>query len=690
MRTSLLTLFIVLLAAVTVPMGQAPAVPATTPSFVHGIDLAGMDTRVRPGDDFFGYANGTWLKNTPIPPDRSSFGISQQVDELTAERTADLIRGAAAGKPAAGSDAAKVADFYASYADVTAIDAAGLAPLKPTLDRVAAIATRRDLSKYIGSRLRADVDVLNATNLYTDNLVGIWIAQDLDTPTKYVPFLLQGGLGMPDRDYYLDPSPRMADIRKKYLAHVVSVFTLAGFADAQAKAERVVALERKMAEVHATREDTSDVQKGNNHWTRAQLEQRAPGLEWPVTLAECGLDREQVLVLWQPAAIVGLSALAASEPIVTWKDYLAYHAIDHAASVLPSAFQKEAFAFYGTVLSGVPQQRERAKLAVDATSAALGDAVGKLYVTRYFPPSEKARAENMVRNLIAAFRVRIDTLAWMSADTKAKAKAKLDVLKVGVGYPDKWVDYSSLQIVKGDAFGNQERVERFDLQRNLRKLGQPVDRGEWVMTPQTVNAVNLPAMNALNFPAAILQPPFFDPKRPSVMDYGATGATIGHEITHSFDDQGSQFDAEGRLRNWWTPADAEHFRASAERLVKQYDAYRPFPDASVKGAQTLSENIADVAGLAIAYDAYVASLKGAKAPTSQGFTGDQQFFLSYGQSWRSKRREAALRRQLITDGHSPEEYRADAVRNHDAWYAAFAVKPGQKLYLPPAERGRVW
>ena len=690
MRTSLLVVVSSLFVTAAVPMGQAPAVAPATPTFVHGIDTAGMDTAVKPGDDFFRYANGTWLRNTPIPPDRSSFGISQQVDELTAERTADLIRGAGAGKPAPGSDAAKVADYYASYVDVAGIDAKGSSPLKPTLDRIAAIASRQDLSRYIGSRLRADVDVLNATNLYTDNLFGIWIAQDLDAPGKYVPFLLQGGLGMPDRDYYLEPSARMDEVRKKYQAHVAAVFTLAGVADAAAKAERVVALERKMATVHASREDTNDVQKGNNHWTRAELEKRAPGLDWPVTLAECGLERAPILVAWQPGAITGLAALVSSEPIDAWKDYLVFHAIDHAAAVLPTAFQKEAFSFYGTVLSGVPQQRERAKLAVDATSAALGDAVGKLYVARYFPPSEKARAEEMVRNLIAAFRVRIDKLTWMAPETKAKAKAKLDVLKVGVGYPDKWVDYSALQIVKGDAFGNQERVELFDLHRNVQKLGQPVDRGEWVMTPQTVNAVNLPALNALNFPAAILQPPFFDPKRPQSMDYGATGATIGHEISHSFDDQGSQFDAEGRVRNWWTPADAEHFRASAELLVKQYDAYRPFPDASVKGAQTLSENIADVAGLAIAYDAYVASLKGAKPALSQGFTGDQQFFLAFGQSWRAKRREAALRRQLITDGHSPEEYRADAVRNLDAWYPAFDVKPAQKLYLAPAERGKVW
>jgi predicted metalloendopeptidase len=327
---------------------------------------------------------------------------------------------------------------------------------------------------------------------------------------------------------------------------------------------------------------------------------------------------------------------------------------------------------------------------VDQTNLALGEAVGKAYVARYFKPAEKARAQQMVANILAAFRARIQQLDWMSSGTKAKALAKLATLKVGVGYPDHWQDYRGLEIVAGDAFGNAERAERFEYTRNLRKLGQPIDRSEWVMTPQTVNAVNLPVMNALNFPAAILQPPYFDPKRPVVMDYGAIGAVIGHEISHSFDDSGSLFDASGKLNNWWTPEDLKHFQASAGQLVKQYDSYRPFPDLHINGRQTLGENIADVAGLAAAYDAYRLSLKGRLAPVVQGFTADQQFFISYAQSWREKTREPMLRQQILTDGHAPAAYRPATARNLDAWYEAFQVKPGQALYLSPADRVKIW
>jgi predicted metalloendopeptidase len=395
-------------------------------------------------------------------------------------------------------------------------------------------------------------------------------------------------------------------------------------------------------------------------------------------------------VIWQPAALVGLAALVAGEPLEAWKDWLAFHAIEHHADVLPKPFDDEVFAFHGKVLSGTTQQRERWKRAVDATSAALGEAVGKLYVTRYFPAAEKARAEQMVANEIAAFARRIDNLSWMAPATKAKAKAKLAALRVGVGYPDTWRDYSGLEVVRGDAYGNAERAERFEYHRNLAKLGRPVDRSEWCMTPQLVNAVNLPAMNALNFPAAILQPPFFDPSRPIVMDYGAAGAVIGHEISHSFDDQGALFDATGRLQNWWTPEDFAHFKASSAALARQYDTYRPFPDLAVNGALTNSENIADVAGLAAAYDAYRIAFGGHEAPTVAGLTGDRLFFLSFAQSWRHKAREPALRRQILTNGHAPAEYRGQTVRNIDAWYAAFHVEPGQALYLAPDQRVRVW
>jgi len=671
----------------------APSHPEVRPISGTGssstIDRAGMDPAVEPGDDFYTYANGGWIKSHEIPPDRASYGTSAMLQELTSKRTAELIAAAAKDAPA-GSDAQKVGDYYASYLDEAAIAARGLAPLAPILDRIAAIGDGHALAGALGLTLRADVDVLNATNYDTDNLFGLWVAQDLDDPSHYAAFLLQGGLGMPDRDYYLDPAPRMAEIRDNYRAHIAAMLGLAGIAEADAKAARIFDLEHKIAETHVPRVDTENVQKGNNHWSRADLAARAPGLDWSAFLAAAKLDQQPGFVVWQPSALIGLAALVAEQPLATWKDYLTYHAISRSADVLPGAFDDEAFAFYGKQMTGTLQPRDRWKRAVDATSGALGEAVGKLYVARYFPPSEKTRAEAMVANELAAFARRIDQLTWMAPATKAQAKAKLAALKVGVGYPDKWRDYTKLEVVRGDAFGNQQRAQLFEYRRNLDKLGKAVDRGEWVMVPQLVNAVNLPAMNALNFPAAILQPPYFDPDRPTVMDYGAIGSVIGHEISHSFDDTGALFDARGRLHNWWTPEDFAHFKASSAQLIKQYDGYHPFPDLAVNGTLTVSENIADVAGVAAAYDAYRISLGGQQAPTVQGLTGDQQFFVSFAQGWRRKARERAIRRQVLTDGHAPAEYRGNTVRNLDAWYAAFAVKPGDALYLAPTERVRIW
>jgi len=656
-----------------------------------GIDLAGIDRSVAPGDDFFRFANGAWLKTTEIPADRAAYGPGAILAELTTRRTAELLRQAAADRRAAeGSATRRIGDFYASLIDQATIDRLGLAPLRPTLDRITGLSERRALAEALGATLRADVDALNSTNFHTDNLFGLWVAQDLDDPDHYAPFLLQGGLDMPDRAYYLDPSPRMAEIRTRFLAHVTRMLELARLSEPSARAARVVELERRIALAHVPRAESEDVRRGNNHWTRAELDSHAPGLDWAAYLAAAGLGGQQRFVVWQPRAVTGISALVASQPLEAWRDYLAFHALGHAAAVLPSAFGEERFAFHGTVLAGIPLRREDWKRASDVTSAALGEEVGRLYVERYFPPSAKARIEGMVANLLAAFRRRIDALDWMDAPTKARAREKLAALEVGVGYPGRWRDYSGLRVVRGDAFGNVQRAELFDLRHGLAKLGRPVDRSEWVMTPQRVNAVNLPAMNALNFPAAMLQPPFFDPARPLAMDYGAIGTVIGHEISHSFDDQGSQFDASGRLRNWWTEADRGHFEAQAARLVKQYDGYRPFPDLHVNGTLTLSENIADVAGLAAAYDAFRLSLASSEAPTVAGLSGDQQFFLSFAQSWRAKVREPALRQQVIQDGHAPNEYRADTVRNLDAWYAAFGVSSGQALYLAPPERVRIW
>ncbi|HEX4295534.1 MAG TPA: M13 family metallopeptidase [Rhizomicrobium sp.] len=656
----------------------------------HGIDLAGIDHSVAPGDDFYQYANGAWIKTAVIPPDRAVDGPGSVLIEKTRERVRDLIQDAAKTKPAPGSDAQKVGDFYASYLDEAGIDAKGLAPLKDDMARIAAIKDKASLSSYLGGTLRADVDALNSTNFYTDNIFGVWITQGFSDPNRNVPYLLQGGLGMPDREYYLEQTPQMAKLRDQYRAHIANVLKLAKIADADKKAAAIFALETKIAQSHGTREDSEDVHKANNPWKRADFAAKAPGLDWNAYFGAAGLGDQQDYIVWHPSAVKGISALAASEPVSLWQDYLTFHLLDHFAGVLPKAFADERFAFYGTDLSGTPKNRDRWKRAIDATNAALGEAVGKLYAAKYFPPSSKARIQTMVKDLLVAYHARIDRLAWMSPQTKAKALAKLDTLYVGVGYPDSWRDYSAFDVVRGDAFGNAQRAEMFEYKRNLAKLHGPVDRKEWSMVPQEVNAVNHPLGNALNFPAAILQPPYFDPAADDAYNFGSIGATIGHEISHSFDDQGSQFDAQGRLLNWWTPQDLSHFQGASAKLAKQFDSYKPFPDLAVNGKQTLSENIADVAGLSASHDAYVLSLHGKPAPVLQGLTGDQRFFLAYTQSWREKVRDAALRQQVKTDGHAPAMYRGDTVRNLDAWYPAFGVTPGQKLFLAPGDRVEVW
>jgi putative endopeptidase len=656
----------------------------------HGIDLAGIDHTVAPGDDFFAYANGAWIKTAVIPPDRAAEGPGAILIDKTRERVRGLIEDAAKAKPAAGSDAQKVGDYYASYLDEAGIEAKGLAPLSADMARIAAIKDKASLSSYLGGTLRADVDALNSTNFYTDNVFGMWVQQGFSDPDHNLPYILQGGLGMPDRDYYIEQSPQMAKLRDQYKAHIVNVLKLAKIADADKKAAAIFALETKIAQSHVSREDSEDVHKADNPWKRADFTAKAPGMDWNAYFGAAGLSSQNDFIVWHPSAVIGISKLVASEPAALWKDYLTFHLLNHYSSLLPKAFVDERFAFYGTDLSGTPKNRDRWKRAIDATNAALGEAVGKIYAAKYFPPSSKARIEAIVKDLLAAYRARISNLAWMSPKTKEKALAKLDTLYVGVGYPDAWRDYSAFDVVRGDALGNERRAELFEYKRNLAKLHGPVDRKEWSMVPQEVNAVNHPLGNALNFPAAILQPPYFDPQADDAVNFGSIGATIGHEISHSFDDQGSQFDAQGRLINWWTPEDLKHFQGASAQLAKQFDGYHPFPDLAVNGKQTLSENIADVAGLSASHDAYVLSLHGKPAPAMQGLTGDQRFFLAFTQSWREKFRDAALRQQVKTDGHAPAEYRGDTVRNLDAWYPAFAVKPGQKLYLAPKDRVQVW
>ncbi len=666
----------------------APAPASTAPDI--GINLSYIDHSVKPGDDFFEYANGSWLKTAQIPADRSSTGAFYDVFEVTEQHTADLIKNADAGNPPAGSNARKIADYYAAYMDTAAIDKAGLSPLQPELDAIAAIKTRADLARVLGSRLRADVDPINATHFHTEHLFGLFVTKGLEETSLQIPYLLQGGIAMPSRDYYLSKDPHMAEARDKYKTYVAALLQQAGIADADAKARRILDLETKIAQAQESLVESEDIHKANNLWDVGQFAKKAPGLDWNEYFKAAGLDGVKQIDVWQPGAIIGESKLVASEPIEAWKDLLVFHTLDAAAPLLPKPFEELNFDFYGKTLTGTPEQRERWKRAVSATSADLGDAVGQLYVQKYFPPEARAAAEAMVKNLIAAFRDGIRNLAWMSPATRQKAEAKLDTLKVGVGYPDRWRDYSSLEIKPDDALGNHLRAVKSEYEYQKAKIGKPIDDSEWWMTPQTVNAVNLPLQNALNFPAAILQPPFFDPKADPAANYGAIGAIIGHEISHSFDNTGADFDAQGRLKNWWTPADLKHFEAATAALAKQYDSYEALPGLHVNGKQTLGEDIADVSGLTAAYRAYHLSLDGKPAPEIDGLTGDQRFFLAFGQAWRNKTRDAALRQQLATDVHAPAHFRAETVRNLDPWYTAFDVTPGEKLYLAPDQRVKIW
>jgi putative endopeptidase len=655
-----------------------------------GIDLGNMDRSIKPGDNFYLYSNGGWLNRTELAPDRAAIGVFNRLDDLSRKQSAAIIEDAAKSNAPAGSNQRKIADFYNAFMDEAAIESKGLEPIKPHLAEIAAVHDRHELAIELGKGLRADVDLLNNAVFQTPNLFGLWVAPGFSDSEHYVPYLLQGGLELPSRDYYLDTSDSMKQVRAKYASHVAAVLRLAGFDDADARAGRVIELETAMAKTHISLADIEDIAKANNPWKRSDFAAKAPGLDWDAYFDAAGLGHQQDFIVWTPTAFTGESALVASTPIDTWKDWLAFHLIDNSSTFLPKAFASEHFDFYGKVLAGVEQQRPRDLRAVDWVNYYLGDAVGQIYAQRYFSPEAKAQAQAMVANLIAAYHKRLASLTWLAPSTLAEAQAKLDTLYVGIGYPDKWTDYSGFEVRADDAFGNAHRYGLWDLHRQLARIGGPVDRHEWTMTPQTVNAVNLPLQNALSFPAAILQPPFFDAKRPAAENYGAIGSIIGHEISHTFDQEGSAFDSKGRVRNWWTPADSAHFNEAAVRLEKQYDAYEVFPGLHVNGKQTIDENIADLGGVAAAYDGYRTSLNGTEAPAQDGFSDDAQFFIAYGQNWGEKEREAVLRNQVLADAHSPSEFRADIVRNSDAWYKAFNIQPGDKLYLAPADRLKIW
>ena len=680
-------------ALTALPLLAAPAQNASAGASkqdTHGIVVANMDTSVKPGDDFNEYTNGGWIKRTVIPPDRGDIDIFAKVTELGDKRTVDLIEEAAKSNASPGSNLGKIARLYNSCMDEAAIEAKGLAPLRPQLEYIAAIRNKHELARALGESHRSDVDALNNTNFYTPSLFGLWVAPGFNDPEHYAAYLLQGGLELPDREYYLADTDQMRDTRTKYQAHVSTILKLAGFTDTDVRAQRIFKLEHDIAEKHLTLAENLDVPKANNTWKQADFAAKAPGLDWSEYFNGAGLSKQASFIVWEPTAFTRESALVASTPLDTWKDWLAFHLIEAYAEVLPKALADERFAFFGKTLSGTPEQPPRWQRGVRLVNGLVGDAVGQIYAQRYFPPEAKAEAQAMVQNIILSFRKRIDALSWMDPTTRAEAQAKLTTLHVGIGYPETWRDYSAYEVKADDIFGNVWRGRLFDYHREVASIGLPVNRKEWAMTPQMVNAVNLPLQNALNFPAAILQPPFFDPQAPAAANYGGIGSIIGHEISHTFDATGSAFDSKGRVRNWWTGTDLAHFNAATEKLVTQYDTYKPFPELSVNGKQTLDENIADLAGLSAAYDGYRASLAGKTAPTQDGFSGDQQFFIAFGQSWGSKARVDALRQQVMTDIHSPSQYRVDTVRNIDSWYSAFDVKSEEKLYLTPPDRVRIW
>ena len=644
-----------------------------------------IDRNVRPGDDFYRYANGNWLRTATGSgegPDTRALLVKR-----TNQRVRDLIQEAAELESAKGSVAQKVGDYYASLMDEAGIEAKGLAPLATELAAISAITNKTSLSAYLGATLNSEVDGLTDN---ADHIFGVWVNQGFAESDHYVYHLLQGGLGMPDRDDYIDPSPKMVELRGQYKAHIGAVLKLAGIADPESRAARILALEIQIAQSHAPDSDAADVFKQNNPWKRADFRVKAPGMDWDAYFKSAGVAGQPEFIVWQPSAVTGTSALISSEDIDLWKDYLKVHLIEHYASVLPKAVAAEHFVFYGKILAGAQQVPDRSDDAIRGTNAALGQAVGQLYTQRYFPPEAKAKAQAMVRDLFGAYRARISNLSWMSPRTKEKALAKLAALRIGVGYPDKWIDYSTLDVVRGDAFGNMQRAEAFNRLRNLAKLKQPADPDEWRIDPQIVGAVIVFSPNTETFSAGILQPPFFDRQGDAASNYGSAGAGIAHEISHSFDELGNIYDDQGRLGKWWTAEDATNYHAAAAKLEAQFDRYCPLSDLCVNGKQVSGENIADVAGLLTAHDAYILSLKGKADVVIDGLTGEQRFFLAFAKRWRKIQDEAALRRQVKTDSHAPGEYRSDTVRNVDAWYKAYSVAAGDKLYLKPEDRVKIW
>jgi putative endopeptidase len=646
-----------------------------------GIILKNMDTTVVPGNNFTDFVNGTWMKNTKIPSDKARYGVMDMINDQAQEDVKALIENAAKGAAKDGSDEQKIGDYYASYMDMKTRDAVGLTPLDAEFKKIDALSSNQDLASYFayanktGSKIPFNLGVI----------------EDFKDPKKYMLYTWQGGLGLPDRDFYSLTDAKSKEIREKYVQHIENMLNLAKISDAKAKAAQIMALETLLASKQMKKEETRNMAGLYNKYAVKDLGTLLSGFDWNTLLNDAGIKNQDSVVVTQVAYTKDLSAILKNTPIDTWKNYLKWSVITGAASALNSELDKENFEFYGKVLKGIKEQKPQWRRAVDVVNGNLGEIVGKLYVEKHFSPEAKERMLKLVGNLLKAYETSIKELDWMSPETKKEALVKISKFTPKIGYPDKWRDYSSLKVAKNDLYGNNVRSAEFEYNRTINKLGKPVDRSEWGMTPQTVNAYYNPTMNEIVFPAAILQPPFFDMKAEDAVNYGGIGAVIGHEVGHGFDDQGSTFDGDGVMRNWWTKKDNEEFKKRTAALIAQYSGFKVFPDLNVNGDFTLGENIGDLGGLTIALKAYNASLNGKPAPVMDGFTGEQRVFIGWGQAWLSKSTDEALRNQVATDPHSPAQFRVNGiVRNIPEFYTAFNVKATDSLYLAPEKRVKIW
>ena len=669
-----------LLALAACGQKEVPDTQTTDKELHSGIVLENLDTTVHPGDDFFAYVNGKWVAETEIPDDKSSFSVFASLNDEAQDNVKLIIEESATGDFPKGSDEQKVGDLYGSYMDMETRDARGIEPLQPELDRIDAIDSYDDLAVYFAETVRRNLDAP----------FGFGQVADFMDPTTYMIYFAQSGLGLPDREYYLKTDDKSVELRNQYLQHIETMYRLAGWDDGAAAAATVMALETRLAGENMAKEQLRNWTANYNKVALDELPEYMPNFNWAGYIAEADLEGVGSVVLFTTDYLKALDGIIADTDLDTWKTYLRWTVLNNTASRLTTALDKQNFAFYGTTLQGTEEQQERWRRAVSTVNGTLGEVVGKVYVKRHFPPEAKERMLELVGNLITAYEKSIKELDWMSDTTKAEALDKLSKFTPKIGYPDVWREYD-VDIAADDYYGNIERAAEAEYERQLGRQGGPVDRTEWGMTPQTVNAYYMPPLNEIVFPAAILQPPFFDLFADDAVNYGAIGAVIGHEIGHGFDDSGSTFDGDGVMRNWWTEEDRAEFEKRTAKLIEQYNAFAPFDDLSVNGEYTLGENIGDLGGISIGLLAYQMSLEGKEAPVLDGFTGAQRVFIGYAQVWRNKYRDEALRLLIGTDSHSPAMYRTNgAVRNVPEWYEAFDVSEENALYLPPEERVKIW